>query len=159
MIEEVKKRTLSDEEKFVSTRQSVLKEDESEVETISNLDSIVEDEEELERIVSIVRNNPSERSNKRYRTIFNKLVERNSEEIVSLKKEVQKEKETIYKKLRSEKVYSASIKDSNSLKTNYIEVFGMKKDSISFEDYVALLELKKLLEIDEQIALSGVEKT
>lgn len=160
MIQEVKKAIINNDDQSIELGKKTASNYTLEKEAEKNEDYslIVKSDEKLEEIIQDIRLNPEKKSNERYKSIFNLVMRNNSEEIVTLKKEVAKEKESIYKKLSNEKTYSASIKDSYQLRTNYTEVFGKQRDEISFDDYVALLELKKLLDIDEQIAISRVEK-
>ena len=160
MIQEVKKAIINNDDQSIELgKKTALNYTlEKEAEKNEDYSLIVKSDEKLEEIIQDIRLNPEKKSNERYKSIFNLVMRNNSEEIVTLKKEVAKEKESIYKKLSNEKTYSASIKDSYQLRTNYTEVFGKQRDEISFDDYVALLELKKLLDIDEQIAISRVEK-
>jgi len=49
--------------------------------------------------------------------------------------------------------YSLDISKNESLKRAAIEVFNTSKTKITYEDYIVLLELKKQIEINEQINL------
>lgn len=126
--------------------------------TDEDISRIANDDIALENIVNQIRETPEKASNPDYKKIFEKVTDNNAAEFSRLKEEVDKEKKRIYEKVKNEKPFSADISNKNSLKRNYVEVFGRKKDFISFEDYMTLLEMKRVIEIDEQKELAELEE-
>jgi hypothetical protein len=113
----------------------------------------------LQNIVFDVRDNPENGLDKNYMKIFKYAADQNLKDFEVVKADIIRQKNNLDKNIKENKGgFSVNISKRNSLKRNYIEVFGKKSDVITYEDYSTLLELKKLLDIDEQIGLSGFEK-
>ena len=114
--------------------------------------------EKIQDIVDKSKTDATLLSNKTYIEVFKKVIAENKREMASLDEAIKEEKNKIYKKAASKSPAAVDISGSSILKNQYVEVFGKRSNSISFEDYVALLELKKLLEVDEQKGILGVEE-
>lgn len=112
----------------------------------------------LENIINDIKENPDAAKDENYKKIFKNLLNDNINNFVTLKKDIEKDKENLGNKIEKGKGFSLDISNKRSLKKAYIDVFGKESNSISFQDYRTLLELKRVLEIDEQIALSELEE-
>jgi len=130
---------------------------ESEVD-LREVEEILVSPERIQEIVDLSREDASLFSNKTYSEVFRKVIAENNRQMKSLGKDILEEKANTYKRISKSLPAPVDISSSRSLKAQYTEVFGKRSNSISFEDYAALLELKKLLEINEQEGLLGVEE-
>ena len=142
-LEQASEASIQEEEKIL----------EEEAKLLSQNDSVLED------IVNEIREDPSKAMYKRNRKIFSYCIESNKAEFSSLKQEVEELKNDLIKNVEKDpKSFSLNISNKSILKNFYIDVFGQAGNVISFKDYTTLLELKRVLEIDEQISISEVEK-
>ena len=142
-LEQASEASIQEEEKIL----------EEEAKLLSQNDSVLED------IVNEIREDPSKAMHKRNRKIFSYCIESNKAEFSSLKQEVEELKNDLIKNVEKDpKSFSLNISNKSILKNFYIDVFGQAGNVISFKDYTTLLELKRVLEIDEQISISEVEK-
>ena len=96
--------------------------------------------------------------NSKYRKIFNHVIKDNMREFSNIKDLVEKEKDSIYQRVKEKGQPSVDISNKKQMQNYYKDIFGKQSKTISFDDYVALLEMKRLLEIDEQIEIADVEE-
>jgi len=159
MIKEVKKASISTEERFVKEAQETKKTSES-TKTFDDeqLYAMSKDDAVLEAIVNEVRSDVNKASDSNYRKIFNHVIKDNMREFSNIKNLVEKEKDSIYKRVKENSTFSVDISNKKDMRTHYKEIFGKRSNQISFDDYVALLEMKRLLEIDEQVEVADVEE-
>ena len=160
MIQEVKKSKLSVEDSFVKQSKDTITENSSNSKAMPDekLYKMSQDDAILENIIDEIRADSTKMSDENYRKIFNYVVEENAKEFAEVKELVQKEKDALYNKVKQGQSFSASIKNKSQLRSYYRDVFGKNKTEISFEDYMVLLEMKRVLEIDEQISMAEVEE-
>ena len=119
----------------------------------------VENIEQLNNIIDEIRENPENASKPYNRAVFKQLSEKNQKDFSILLNETKAIKDSLYKKVsNSNKGYILDIKNNSELKVHANNIFGNNKTSITFEDYMTLLELKRTLEIDEMIEVSELEK-
>ena len=111
-----------------------------------------------ENIVDEVRSDPEKAYNSKYRKIFNHVIKDNMREFSNIKNLVEKEKDSIYQRVKEKGQPSVDISNKKQMQNYYKDIFGKPSKTISFDDYVALLEMKRLLEIDEQIEIADVEE-
>lgn len=118
-----------------------------------------EDFAEINNIIDAIRENAEEANKPLNKAIFKRLSEKNHKDFSSLLKETQQLKNNLYKKVsESKKGFVLDLSKNSELKEHANNIFGNNKTSISFEDYMTLLELKRTLEIDEIIEVSELEK-
>ena len=164
MIDQVKKHKLGEMQEAITQEHSNEAKAEANSEQVNLLTdeealSLSQDETVLQNIVFDVRDNPENGLDKNYMKIFKYAADQNLKDFEVVKADIIRQKNNLDKNIKENKGgFSVNISKGNSLKRNYIEVFGKKSDVITYEDYSTLLELKKLLDIDEQIGLSGFEK-
>jgi hypothetical protein len=113
----------------------------------------------INNIIDEIRENPENASKSYKRAVFKKLSEKNHQDFSNLLDETKQLKENLYKKVKeSKKGYILDLTNNSELKEHANNIFGNNKSSITFEDYMTLLELKRTLEIDEMIEVSELEK-
>lgn len=154
MIKEFKREPLGQDASVIEIHSEETK-NESNVD-MREVENIFTSPKKIEDIIEKSKTDATLLSNKTYIEVFKKVIAENQKQISLLEESIVEEKNKIYKKVSKQDPVSVDISDSNALKTHYVEVFGKRSKSISFEDYVALLELKKLLEVDEQKGILGV---
>lgn len=159
MIKEVKRAATSTEERFVKEAQETSKAPE-EAKTLDDeqLYAMSKDDAVLEAIVNEVRSDANKASDSNYRKIFNHVIKDNMREFSNIRDLVEKEKDSIYKRVKENSTFSVDISKKKEMRNYYKEIFGKRSNQISFDDYVALLEMKRLLEIDEQVEVADVEE-
>ena len=159
MIKEVKKASTSGEEQFVKEAQEAITSNQVEESFDEELlYSMSQNDTVLENIVDEVRSNPEKASNSKYRKIFNHVIKDNMREFSNIKNLIEKEKDSIYQRVKEKGQPSVDISNKKQMQNYYKDIFGKPSKTISFDDYVALLEMKRLLEIDEQIDVADVEE-
>lgn len=161
MIKEVKKAKLNNEELFL--KEALNKQKSSKAEDVSTLSdeqlyAMSQDDQVLESIIEEIRFDSSKASDSNYRKIFNYVIEDNIKEFSALKDLIKKQKDIIYNRVNKKDSFQADINNNSKMKTYYKNVFGRNSKTISFEDYVVLLEMKRVIEIDEQVELADVEE-
>lgn len=161
MIKEVEKIKLEEDNPSLDPAQKkeqAVKEAESnltdlEAATIAKQDYI------LENIINDIRENPDAAHDENYKKIFKNVMQNNIKDFAEVKKEISDEKQRLINKVnKNNKSFTSDISKKKTLQKSYIEVFNKKSDKITFEDYVILLEMKRILEIDEQIGVSNLEE-
>lgn len=160
MINKVSKSKLSVEEEYLVEGRSSKEEAEKET-TLSDeeVTELAKDNSVLESIVKEIRENSEAALDKNYRRIFTEATSNNSKDIEFLKEEASAVKQAFVDKINSGKGFDADISKNQDYKEKYIEVFGKRSNIISFRDYNTLLEMKRVLEVEEQLAVNGLEKT
>lgn len=156
MIKEFKREPLGQDGESIEIGSNYEK-SESEVD-IREVEKLLVSPEKIQEIVDQAKDDASLLSNKTYVEVFKRVIAENNREMQHLGKDITEEKERTYKRISKSPPPPVDISSSSSLKAQYTEVFGKRSSQISFEDYVALLELKKLLEMQEQEGLLGVER-
>ena len=160
MISEVKKAALKKDEEAREQKyeQKKHKENGEAVDLITDEEamSLAKDDATLERIILEIREDSEVSHDPNYKKIYSFLAQENLNNFIEVKKGISEEKASIVERVRKgQHKHSADISRKHSLKRNYNEVFGKNSTTISYEDYLTLLEMKKLLDVDEQIELSG----
>jgi uncharacterized protein (UPF0335 family) len=110
--------------------------------------------EELEGLVSKLRENPSRAFTEIEAKQINKKLESVTQEARSTLEDIKLLKERLHLRIKSDSnAYVLDISKSSILQKFSNNVFGGNKKSITYDDYITLLELKKQLEIDEAFSL------
>ena len=106
--------------------------------------------ESIENILETARNNPYKKFSEDEANIINKELQKNIKEAKELISEIKKRKEDIYDEVsNSENKFTLKIENNASLLEAANNVFGGNKNTISYEDYVTLLEMKKQIQFNE----------
>jgi len=106
--------------------------------------------ESIENILEAARNNPYRKFSEEEANIINKELQKNIKEAKELISEIKKRKEDIYDEVsNSENKFTLKIENNASLLEAANNVFGGNKNSITYEDYVTLLEMKKQIQFNE----------
>lgn len=111
---------------------------------------------ELEILLEKSRRNPDQKFTKEEATLLNKEKEILDKEVDSVLKQISTLRESINKNVLDSND-SYKLKLNSSQKSAAIEVFGEEKTELTYTDYTILLELKKLLDIDETFAIISEE--
>lgn len=161
MIKEVEKIKLEEDNPSLDPAQ---KKEQAVKEAESNLTdleaaAIAKQDYILENIINDIRENPDAAHDENYKKIFKNVMQNNIKDFAEVKKEISDEKQRLINKVnKNNKSFTSDISKKKTLQKSYIEVFNKKSDKITFEDYVILLEMKRILEIDEQIGVSNLEE-
>lgn len=158
-IEQIKKSKYNTDPKNINIGSVNITEDySSERIPEEELELLAQDNSVLEKIVNEVRDNPAKGLETRNRKIFGYLNEANKKEFYTLKTQTESLKKDLIENINNSKdAFSLNISQNALLQKYCRDIFGGNKQSISFDDYTVLLELKKVLEIEEQKAISEVE--
>lgn len=106
--------------------------------------------ESIENILEAARNNPYRKFSEEEANIINKELQKNIKEAKELISEIKKRKEDIYDEVsNSENKFTLKIENNASLLEAANNVFGGNKNTITYEDYVTLLEMKKQIQFNE----------
>ena len=107
---------------------------------------------ELETLLERSRRNPNLKLNANEAALLDKEKELLDKEVDTVLGEIHNLRESISKEvLTSTDSYILKLNENQQSST--IEVFGERKTEITYEDYMTLLELKKLLDVDETFDL------
>lgn len=113
----------------------------------------------LENIIDDIKENPEAAHDENYKKIFKNVMQNNIKDFAEVKKEISDEKQRLINKVnKGNKGFSADISKKRALQKAYIEVFNKKSDKITFADYTVLLEMKRILDVDEQVGISDLEE-
>lgn len=161
MIKEVEKIKLEEDNPSLDParkKEQVIKEAESNL-TDLEAAAIAKQDYILENIINDIRENPDAAHDENYKKIFKNVMQNNIKDFAEVKKEISDEKQRLINKVnKNNKSFTSDISKKKTLQKSYIEVFNKKSDKITFGDYVILLEMKRILEIDEQIGVSNLEE-
>lgn len=109
---------------------------------------------QFEDIVEQSRSNPDFKLSKEQAELLKNKITSLRQEVPVVEQELREFREDIDSYIRSKKdAFSLNIRNKNALEAAALEVFREEKTSISYEDYTVLLEMKKLLDIDETFDL------
>lgn len=161
MINKVSKSKLSVEDEFIKEGQSSFNNSEAADSNLLSDEEIAElakDDLVLEAIVKEIRDNSDAALDINYRKIFLEAERNNAKDLLFLKEEIAGSKDAFVNKISAGKGFNADISKNKDLQEKYSEVFGKKSKVITFEDYNVLLEMKRVLEVEEQIAVNGFEE-
>ena len=163
MIEQVKKHKIGEDQSSITQEHNSRNKEadslQSNLLTDEEAFELSKDDSVLQDIIYDVRENPEAALDKNYMKIFKYAAEQNLKDFQLVKEDISRDKNNLDKNIKENKGgFSVDISKKHFLKKNFIEVFGRKSNVITYDDYSTLLELKKLLDIDEQIGLSGFEK-
>jgi hypothetical protein len=119
---------------------------------LNSIDSM--SDEQLEELVAQVRNDPQRNFTKLEAKEINKRLDSTLNEAKSTLEEIKLLKDNLDRKIKKDSnAYSLDISKNSELQKYSNNVFGGNKKSITYDDYITLLELKKQLEIDEAFSL------
>lgn len=107
---------------------------------------------ELETLLERSRRNPNLKLNASEAALLDKEKEILDKEVDTVLGEIHNLRESISKEVLSS-TDSYVLKLNENQQSSSIEVFGERKTEITYEDYMTLLELKKLLDVDETFDL------
>lgn len=161
MINKVSKSKLSVEDEFIKEAQFSFNDSEAVDNNLLSDEEVVElakDNLVLEAIVKEIRDNSDAALDVNYRKIFLEVEKNNAGDILFLKEEIAASKDAFINKISAGKGFNADISRNKDLQEKYSEVFGKQSKVITFEDYNVLLEMKRVLEIEEQLAVNEFEK-
>lgn len=117
---------------------------------LSNNESL--SDSELETLLEESRRNPYRKFSKEEAALLTKEKELLDKEVDTALKEISNLRNNISEEVSaSNDAFVLSLNESQRIAA--IEVFGEEKTEITYEDYTTLLELKKLLDIDETFDL------
>lgn len=111
---------------------------------------------ELEILLEKSRRSPNQKFTKEEAALLNREKEVLDKEVDTVLKEINTLRESINKNV-SDSNDSYTLKLNSSQRSAAIEVFGEEKTELTYADYTTLLELKKLLDIDETFAIISEE--
>lgn len=109
---------------------------------------------QFEDIVEQSRSNPDFKLSKEQAELLKNKITSLRQEVPIVEQELREFREDIDSYIRSKKdAFSLNIRNKNALEAAALEVFREEKTTITYEDYTVLLEMKKLLDIDETFDL------
>ena len=109
---------------------------------------------QFEDIVEQSRSNPDFKLSKEQAELLKNKITSLRQEVPIVEQELREFREDIDSYIRSRKdAFSLNIRNKNALEAAALEVFREEKTTITYEDYTVLLEMKKLLDIDETFDL------
>lgn len=112
------------------------------------------EDSQFESIVEESRSNPNFKLTKEQGELLRNKISTLRQELPVVEKELTDFREDIDSYIRSKKdAFSLSIRDRSELQAAALEVFQQEKTTITYDDYTVLLEMKKLLDIDETFDL------
>lgn len=121
----------------------------------AKLDNLQEvSDAELESLVSRIRENPSRRFTELEAKQVNEKLKATVAKTKAALERIILIKDNLHSRIKSDSnAYSLDISKNSMLRSYSNNVFGGNKNSITYDDYITLLELKKQLEIDEAFSL------
>ena len=109
---------------------------------------------QFEEIVEQSRSNPDFKLSKEQAELLKNKITSLREEVPIVEQELREFREDIDSYIRSKKdAFSLNIRNKSALEEAALEVFQEEKTTITYDDYSVLLEMKKLLDIDETFDL------
>jgi hypothetical protein len=121
---------------------------------------MVASDEDLERLLANVRNNPERLFTQDEANMISAKLEDNKKEAKKLLKRIKNIKDFHYEKAsKAEDKFELDISKNSQLKRSANRVFGGNKKKITYEDYATLLEMKKELQMNESLELLAGEET
>lgn len=109
---------------------------------------------DLENILSESRANPGKRFNEKEAFIIQEQAKKNLKEAYQLIDKIKEKKKDLYQEVSSsEYKYVLDMKGKEALLDASTNVFGGRKKSLSYEDYITLLEMRKQIQFDETRSL------
>lgn len=121
---------------------------------------MVASDEDLERLLANVRNNPERLFTQDEANMISAKLEENKKEAKKLLKRIKNIKDFHYEKAsKAEDKFELDISKNSQLKRSANRVFGGNKKKITYEDYATLLEMKKELQMNESLELLAGEET
>lgn len=121
-------------------------------------EEIVFTDKDFELLLKKARENPTVPFTKDEAAIISKKLEENKREARKILNQVKELKDYHYDKAsKAEDKYALDISKNTNLKRSANRIFGGNKKTITYEDYAALVEMKKQIQLNESVDLLSGE--